>query len=61
MEPVIQGLLLVLDPFNIALIFGGVVIGVIVGALPGLKSGLAADVIRQCIRHDVLVPGVGVG
>ena len=41
MEPVIQGLLLVLDPFNIALIFGGVVIGVIVGALPGLSSPMA--------------------
>ncbi len=41
MEPVIQGLLLVLDPVNIALIFGGVVIGVIVGALPGLSSPMA--------------------
>ena len=41
MEPVIQGLLLVLDPYNIALIFGGVVIGVIVGALPGLSSPMA--------------------
>ena len=41
MEPVIQGLMLVLDPFNIALIFGGVVIGVIVGALPGLSSPMA--------------------
>lgn len=41
MEPVIQGLSLVLDPFNIALIFGGVFIGVIVGALPGLSSPMA--------------------
>lgn len=41
MEPVIQGLMLVLDPVNIALIFGGVVIGVIVGALPGLSSPMA--------------------
>ena len=30
MEPVIEGLTLILDPFNILLIFGGVVIGVIV-------------------------------
>ena len=41
MEPVIQGILLMLDPFNIMLIFGGVVIGVTVGALPGLSSPMA--------------------
>ena len=45
MEPVIQGLLLVLDPFDIALIFGGVVIGVIVGALPGLSSPMAVELL----------------
>ena len=41
MEPVIQGLMLVFDPFNIALVFGGVLIGVTVGALPGLSSPMA--------------------
>jgi len=41
MEPIVQGLTLVLDPVNIALVFGGVVIGVLVGALPGLSSPMA--------------------
>ncbi|WP_193368786.1 tripartite tricarboxylate transporter permease [Pelagibius marinus] len=41
MEAVAEGLGLLLDPFNIALILGGVVIGVLVGALPGLSSPMA--------------------
>ena len=41
MEPVIEGLSLVLEFDNIVLIFGGVVIGVLVGALPGLSSPMA--------------------
>jgi len=42
MEPVIEGLSLVfLDPYNIMLIFGSVLIGVVVGALPGLSSPMA--------------------
>ena len=41
MEPVIEGLTLVLDLNNILLIFGGVLIGVLVGALPGLSSPMA--------------------
>ncbi len=41
MEPVIEGLSLVIDPVNFMLIFGGVLIGVIVGALPGLSSPMA--------------------
>jgi putative tricarboxylic transport membrane protein len=42
MEPVIEGLsLILLDPFNILLIFGSVLIGVMVGALPGLSSPMA--------------------
>lgn len=41
MEPVISGLLLLADPFNIFLIFCGVVVGVTVGALPGLSSPMA--------------------
>ena len=41
MEPVIEGLALIADPFNLFLIFMGVLIGVIVGALPGLSSPMA--------------------
>ena len=41
MEAVFQGLGLLLEPTNIALILGGVVIGVLVGALPGLSSPMA--------------------
>ena len=41
MEPVIEGLGLILVPTNILLIFGGVLIGVLVGALPGLSSPMA--------------------
>ena len=41
MEPLLEGFALIADPFNIMLIFGGVLIGVIVGALPGLSSPMA--------------------
>jgi putative tricarboxylic transport membrane protein len=41
LEPVIEGLSLIADPFNLFLIFMGVLIGVIVGALPGLSSPMA--------------------
>ena len=41
MEPMLQGLALVFDPFNIFLILCGVLVGVIVGALPGLSSPMA--------------------
>ncbi len=41
MEPVLEGFSLIADPFNVALIFGGVLIGVVVGALPGLSSPMA--------------------
>ncbi len=41
MEPVIEGLSLIADPFNIFLIFCAVLIGVTVGALPGLSSPMA--------------------
>jgi putative tricarboxylic transport membrane protein len=40
-EAVLQGIGLIADPFNIFLIFIGVLIGVIVGALPGLSSPMA--------------------
>ena len=41
MEPMLEGLALVADPFNIFLIFVGVLVGVMVGALPGLSSPMA--------------------
>ena len=41
MEPILVGLGLLFDPFNIMLILGGVLIGVLVGALPGLSSPMA--------------------
>jgi putative tricarboxylic transport membrane protein len=41
MEPVLEGLGLILDFNNIMLIFAGVLIGVLVGALPGLSSPMA--------------------
>ncbi|MBT7644565.1 MAG: tripartite tricarboxylate transporter permease, partial [Rhodospirillales bacterium] len=42
MEPLLNGLSLIfLDPFNIMLIFIGVLVGVVIGALPGLSSPMA--------------------
>ena len=41
MDAIIQGFSLLMDPFNILLIFIAVLIGVCVGALPGLSSPMA--------------------
>ncbi len=41
MEAVFSGIALILEPFNLALIFVGVLIGVLVGVLPGLSSAMA--------------------
>jgi putative tricarboxylic transport membrane protein len=41
MDAVLEGLSLVANPFNVMLIFAGVLIGVLVGALPGLSSPMA--------------------
>ncbi len=41
MQPVVEGLMLLADPFTVAMIFAGVLIGVTVGALPGLSSPMA--------------------
>lgn len=41
MDPVIAGLSLLLEPWNIALVVFGVLVGVLVGALPGLSSPMA--------------------
>ena len=40
-DAILLGLSLVSDPYNIFLIFCGVLIGVMVGALPGLSSPMA--------------------
>ena len=45
MEPVIQGLSMMMDPFNLGLIFIAVLIGVLVGALPGLSSPMAISLL----------------
>ena len=46
LDAMIQGLSLIfLNPMNILLIFGGVVIGVTVGALPGLSSPMAVSLL----------------
>lgn len=41
MDVILQGLSELADPFNLMLIFAGVLIGVLVGALPGLSSPMA--------------------
>ena len=41
MEAMVQGLTLLIEPFNLVLIFCGVMVGVLVGALPGLSSPMA--------------------
>ena len=41
MDAMVEGLGLIVDPFNIGLIFVGVLVGVTVGALPGLSSPMA--------------------
>ncbi|MGI9523119.1 MAG: tripartite tricarboxylate transporter permease [Hyphomicrobiaceae bacterium] len=45
MDPVVQGLSMMIDPFNLGLIVVGVLIGVLVGALPGLSSPMAISLL----------------
>jgi len=45
MDAVIQGMSMMIDPFNLGLILVGVLIGVIVGALPGLSSPMAISLL----------------
>jgi putative tricarboxylic transport membrane protein len=60
MEPVIEGLsLILLDPFNILLIFGSVLIGVMVGALPGLSSPMAIALLLPFTITMDPVPAIG--
>lgn len=45
MDAVAQGMLMMIDPFNLGLILVGVLIGVLVGALPGLSSPMAISLL----------------
>ncbi len=59
MEPVIEGLGLILQPYNVMLIFIGVVIGVVVGALPGLSSPMAVALLLPFTITLDPVPAIG--
>ncbi|MDH3195822.1 MAG: tripartite tricarboxylate transporter permease, partial [Hyphomicrobiales bacterium] len=58
MEPVLEGLSLVLDLNNIVLIFAGVLIGVLVGALPGLSSPMAVALLLPFTLSLEPVPAI---
>ncbi|HSG94825.1 MAG TPA: tripartite tricarboxylate transporter permease, partial [Afifellaceae bacterium] len=58
MEPVLEGLGLVLSVNNIVLIFGGVLIGVMVGALPGLSSPMAVALLLPFTLSLEPVPAI---
>ncbi len=59
MEPVIEGLGLILQPYNVMLIFIGVLIGVVVGALPGLSSPMAVALLLPFTITLEPVPAIG--
>lgn len=58
MEAVLEGLALIADPGNVALIFVGVVIGVVVGALPGLSSPMAVALLLPFTISMEPVPAI---
>jgi len=58
MEPVLEGLGLILDLNNIVLIFAGVLIGVLVGALPGLSSPMAVALLLPFTLSLEPIPAV---
>ena len=59
MEPVLEGLGLILQPYNVMLIFIGVLIGVVVGALPGLSSPMAVALLLPFTITLDPVPTIG--
>ncbi len=59
MEPVIEGLSLILQPYTVMLIFIGVLIGVVVGALPGLSSPMAVALLLPFTITLDPVPAIG--
>ncbi|MCH8918700.1 MAG: tripartite tricarboxylate transporter permease [Proteobacteria bacterium] len=58
MDPVIQGITLILDPFNLLLILGAVIMGVLVGALPGLSSTLAVALLLPFTLQLEPIPAI---
>ena len=58
MDPVIQGITLILDPYNLFLILGAVVMGVLVGALPGLSSTLAVALLLPFTLQLEPIPAI---
>ena len=58
MDAVLEGLSLIADPFNVLLIFAGVLIGVIVGALPGLSSPMAVALLLPFTIQLEPVPAI---
>ncbi len=59
MDAVLHGLELILEPYNIALVFMGVLIGVLVGALPGLSSPMAVALLLPFTITLDPVPAIG--
>ena len=51
MRGFLEGLIWVLDPFTIALIFSGILIGTFVGAVPGLGSKIALTILIPFTGH----------
>ena len=58
MDPVIQGITLILDPYNLLLILGAVIMGVLVGALPGLSSTLAVALLLPFTLQLEPIPAI---
>lgn len=58
MEALLEGLSQVADPFNILVIFIGVLVGVLVGALPGLSSPMAVALLIPFTLTLDAVPAV---
>ncbi len=58
MDAVLQGILLMADPTNVALIFVAVLIGVVVGALPGLSSPMAVALLLPFTISMEPVPAI---
>jgi len=57
-DAIAQGLGMLADPFNILLIFAGVLIGVVVGALPGLSSPMAVALLLPVTISLEPVPAI---
>ncbi len=58
MEAMLQGLGLIAAPYNLLLIFAGVLVGVVVGALPGLSSPMAVALLLPVTISLEPVPAI---